>query len=253
MFRQWFDPGHLSVHFLGDHHSKRRITMFGKNEVDQDEDTDENELPPAPQLKLSEVLQAAESLRADKPEITPIGPDIDESRRANKPEISSIGPGMVEALRADTPAIFAIGPGMTVVGNVSSEGTLNVYGRVEGELHASLVRISDGAQVEGSIAAKDVIIGGRFKGIIKANQVTLTRLAIVEGEIHHRTLAIEAKARFAGVSHPQDVAVGEPTDARPTLHLVPTDEQGLARPEASDDTASRAGRRRMDSTPPVAR
>src|SRR5580704_4315227 len=71
MFRQWFDPGHLSVHFLGDHHSKRRITMFGKNEVDQDEDTDENELPPAPQLKLSEVLQAAESLRADKPEITP--------------------------------------------------------------------------------------------------------------------------------------------------------------------------------------
>ena len=52
--------------------------MFGKNEVDQDEDTDENELPPAPQLKLSEVLQAAELLRADKPEITPIGPDIDE-------------------------------------------------------------------------------------------------------------------------------------------------------------------------------
>ena len=43
---------------------------------------------------------------------------------------------------------------MTVVGKMSSEGTLNVLGRVEGELHASIVRISNGAQVEGSIAAQ---------------------------------------------------------------------------------------------------
>ena len=35
-----------------------------------------------------------------------------------------------------------IGPGMTVVGKISSEGVLNVLGRVEGELHASIVRIS---------------------------------------------------------------------------------------------------------------
>ena len=33
-----------------------------------------------------------------------------------------------------------IGPGMTVVGKISSEGVLNVLGRVEGELHASIVR-----------------------------------------------------------------------------------------------------------------
>jgi cytoskeletal protein CcmA (bactofilin family) len=33
---------------------------------------------------------------------------------------------------------------MTVVGKISSEETLNVFGRVEGELHASIVRISDG-------------------------------------------------------------------------------------------------------------
>jgi cytoskeletal protein CcmA (bactofilin family) len=230
-FREWFDPGHLSARFLGDHRTNRRSNMFGNDEIDQDDDADENELPAAPQLKLSEVLQAAETLR----EVSNNNPDLNEPRRVPKPEISSIGPGMVEALRADTPAIFAIGPGMTVVGKISSEGTLNVFGRVEGELHASLVRLSDGAQVEGTINAKDVIVGGRFKGIIKAHQVTLTRLAVVEGEIHHRSLAIEAKARFAGVSHPQDIVAGEVTETRPTLQLVATEEN---RHKASRDGAA---------------
>ena len=49
---------------------------------------------------------------------------------------------------------------------------------VEGELHASIVWISDGAQVEGAIVAQELIIGGRFKGTIQANRVTLIRRAI---------------------------------------------------------------------------
>ena len=51
---------------------------------------------------------------------------------------------------------------MTVVGKISSEGTLNVFGRVEGELHASIVRISNGAQAEGAITAQELTIGGRL-------------------------------------------------------------------------------------------
>ena len=40
--------------------------------------------------------------------------------------------------------------------------TVNVFGHLEGELHASIVWISDGAQVEGAIIAQELIIGGRF-------------------------------------------------------------------------------------------
>ena len=119
--------------------------------------------------------------------------------------------------------ISYIGPGMTVVGKISSEGTLNVFGRVEGELHASIVRISDGAHVEGAIAAQDLTIGGRFKGTIQANRVTLTSSAVVEGEIHHRSLAIEENACFAGVSRPQETSASEVTDTRSPVQLVPTD------------------------------
>jgi cytoskeletal protein CcmA (bactofilin family) len=221
-FREWFDPGHLWAQLLGDHQMKRRIKMFGKNEVDQDDDADE--MPVAPQLKLSEVLQAAESLRSDKSEISRIDPEIAGSLRANESEVPGIGAGMAELLRAEAPAIFAIGPGMTVIGNVSSEGTLRIFGRVRGELNASVVQICDGAEVEGIISAQNLFIGGRFKGNIKAHHVTLTSSANVEGEIYHRSLVVEKNARFAGISRPQEEAVREVTDARPTLQLVPTDE-----------------------------
>ena len=85
----------------------------------------------------------------------------------------------VNVAESDSTDISCIGPGMTVVGKISSEGTLNVFGRVEGELHASIVRISDGAEVEGTIAAQELTIGGRFKGTIQADRVMLTRLGCV--------------------------------------------------------------------------
>jgi cytoskeletal protein CcmA (bactofilin family) len=193
--------------------------MFGKTQVDEDE----SELPIAPQLKLSEVLQAADSLRSDNPEMPCSASEVAESLRADEQAIPSIGAGMAEFLRADTPAIFAIGPGMTVVGKVSSEGTLRIFGRVEGEVRASVVQISDGAKVEGTIAAQNLFIGGRFNGNIQANHVTLTSSAVVEGEIHHRSLAIEKNARFSGMSRPQEVTASEVTETRPSLQLVSPD------------------------------
>ena len=83
--------------------------------------------------------------------------------------------------------------------------------------------ISDGAQVEGTIAAQELTIGGRFKGTIQADRVTLTNSAVVEGEIHHRSLAIEENAWFAGVSRPKEVSASEATDPQSLIQLVPTD------------------------------
>ena len=137
------------------------------------------------------------------------------------PQLQDLTPASVA--ESDSTEISSIGPGMTVVGKISSEGALNVLGRVEGELHASIVRISDGAQVEGSIAAQELTIGGRFKGTIQANRVTLTSSAVVEGEIHHRSLAIEENAWFAGVSRPKEASASGATDSRSSIQLVPTD------------------------------
>ena len=129
----------------------------------------------------------------------------------------------VSLAESDLTEISCIGPGMTVVGKISSEGSLNVFGRVEGELHASIVRISDGAQVEGTIAAQELTIGGRFKGTIQADRVMLTSSVVVEGEIHHHSLAIEENAWFAGASRPKEAPASEDTDPPSPIQLVPPD------------------------------
>jgi cytoskeletal protein CcmA (bactofilin family) len=146
----------------------------------------------------------------EKDEPLPPAPQLQDLTPANLAESNSTD-------------ISYIGPGMTVVGKISSEGTLNVFGRVEGQLHASIVRISNGARVEGAIAAQDLTIGGGFKGTIQANRVTLTSSAVVEGEIHHRSLAIEENAWFAGVSRPEEASASEATDSRSSVQLMPTD------------------------------
>jgi cytoskeletal protein CcmA (bactofilin family) len=122
---------------------------------------------------------------------------------------------------SDSAAESSIGPGMMVVGKISSEGTVNVYGRVEGELHASIVCIFDGAQVEGTVAAQELTIGGRFKGTVRANCVTLIRSAVVEGEILHRSLKIEENAWFAGVSRPEEASASEQTGPQSPIEPRP--------------------------------
>jgi cytoskeletal protein CcmA (bactofilin family) len=58
--------------------------------------------------------------------------------------------------------------------------------------------------MEGDVVAEDLTIGGRVKGTIRASRVKLNRTAVVEGDIFHRTLAIEESARFEGMSRRQE-------------------------------------------------
>lgn len=111
----------------------------------------------------------------------------------------------------------SISSGMSIVGKIVSDGTVKIFGRVEGELHASSVLICDGAQVEGDIVAEDLVIGGRVKGTVHANRVRLNGSAVVEGDIFHRSLAIEEHARFEGSSKREEAVIDKP--ARPTSRI----------------------------------
>ena len=108
-------------------------------------------------------------------------------------------------------AISSISSGLSIVGKIIGNGTLAIFGHVEGDLQASTVQISDGAQVEGNIVAEELTIGGRFKGTIHANRVKLNSTAVVEGDIFHRSLAIEENAHFEGMSRRQENAINTPS------------------------------------------
>jgi cytoskeletal protein CcmA (bactofilin family) len=101
-------------------------------------------------------------------------------------------------------ASASISSGMTITGKVNCDGTVKIFGRIEGELHASTVVISEGAQMEGDIVAEELTIGGRVKGTIHAKRVKLISTADVDGDIYHRSLSIEENAQFEGSSRPED-------------------------------------------------
>ena len=102
-----------------------------------------------------------------------------------------------------------IGSGMSIVGNIECNGPAQVFGRIQGELRASDLLISEGAQVEGSVIAQDVTVCGRVKGTIRAVRVKLQDGGAVEGDIFHRSLSIDENSLFEGSSR----RVENPTDS----------------------------------------
>jgi cytoskeletal protein CcmA (bactofilin family) len=111
----------------------------------------------------------------------------------------------------DSPeATSSISSGMSITGKIVSDGTVKIFGRVEGELHAASVLIADGAEVTGDVVAEDLVVGGRVKGTVHANRVRLSGTAVVEGDIFHRSLAIEENARFEGSSKREEAVIDKP-------------------------------------------
>jgi len=126
-------------------------------------------------------------------------------------------------------AISSISSGLSIVGKIVGHGELQIFGHVEGELHASTIQISDGARVEGSIVAEELTIGGHVKATIHANRVNLMSTAVVEGDIYHRSLAIEENAQFEGMSRRQESVIDTPSRGLPTSPLtqdVSVDDKG---------------------------
>jgi cytoskeletal protein CcmA (bactofilin family) len=102
-----------------------------------------------------------------------------------------------------------IGSDMSIVGKIECNGPAQVFGRIEGELRASELLISDGAQVEGNVIAQGVTVCGRVKGTIRAVRVKLQNGGAVEGDIFHRSLSIDENSQFEGSSR----RVENPTDS----------------------------------------
>jgi cytoskeletal protein CcmA (bactofilin family) len=89
---------------------------------------------------------------------------------------------------------------MSIVGNIECNGPAQVFGRIKGEVRASDLQISDGAQIEGSVIAQNVTVCGRVQGTIRAVRVKLQNGGAVEGDIFHKSLSIDENSQFEGSS-----------------------------------------------------
>ena len=72
--------------------------------------------------------------------------------------------------------------------------------------------VAEGAEMVGEVvAAEELTVGGQLKGTIHVNRVRLNGTAVFEGDIFHRTLAIEENARFEGTSRRNENAIDTPS------------------------------------------
>jgi cytoskeletal protein CcmA (bactofilin family) len=93
-----------------------------------------------------------------------------------------------------------IAKGLRIVGSVTAEGLVWVYGQIDGELHCSSLVIDKEAHISGTVRAERVVVDGKVEGPIQGGKVILKSRAQVVGDIHHQSLVIESGAFLDGRS-----------------------------------------------------
>jgi cytoskeletal protein CcmA (bactofilin family) len=91
-----------------------------------------------------------------------------------------------------------LGPDLVFEGHISGEGELHVEGVIKGEVTIARLVIGERATVEGSIHGGSVEVRGKVLGNIEASAVKLYESAHVEGDIIHEQLSIDVGAYFQG-------------------------------------------------------
>jgi cytoskeletal protein CcmA (bactofilin family) len=91
-------------------------------------------------------------------------------------------------------SVFGIG--FTLTGDVSSESSLIIKGKVIGNIVSTQrIIIESGAEVIGNVTAQDLRICGSVNGIITVHQkLSIEHSAKVVGSIHTTTLSVEKGA-----------------------------------------------------------
>jgi len=102
------------------------------------------------------------------------------------------------------PPASVLSADLHITGNLKTSGDIQIEGQVDGDIRAHLLTIGEGATVKGECVADDVVINGRIVGRVRGLKVRLTSTARVEGDIIHKTIAIESGAHFEGSVQRQD-------------------------------------------------
>ena len=118
------------------------------------------------------------------------------------------------------PAASVLSSDLTITGNVRSSGDIQIEGVVEGDVRAQTLIVGEGATVKGEVVADEVIVHGRVVGRLRGLKVRLSTSARCEGDIVHKTIAIESGAHFEGSVQRQEDPLGKSKD-QPPARSVP--------------------------------
>lgn len=157
-----------------------------------------------------------------------------------------------------------ISASLKIIGNLISEGDVQVDGVIEGDVKSRTLTVSENATVKGEIEAKTVRVRGSVIGQINADNVELGSTAKVVGDVVHAVLTIEAGAALEGNCRRLEAEkkpAGERMGAfareeaaakgrlEPGQAAAPRPEAGEARPKAGQTDEPRPGPGRPGQPP----
>ncbi|MGE5539081.1 MAG: bactofilin family protein [Gemmatimonas sp.] len=91
-----------------------------------------------------------------------------------------------------------ISASLRIVGNLVSDGDVQVDGVIEGDVCSRSLTVSENASIHGEVEADTVRIHGTVHGQIKAANVFMGPTAKVVGDVIHSNLVIESGAFIEG-------------------------------------------------------
>ena len=94
---------------------------------------------------------------------------------------------------------LAIEAGQSIVGDISFSGTVQIDGRIQGDVSASRVVISSGGVVDGRIDGRSIYVDGTVNGAIDCGAISLGSTAFVKGDITYETITIATGASIVGL------------------------------------------------------
>jgi cytoskeletal protein CcmA (bactofilin family) len=88
---------------------------------------------------------------------------------------------------------------LNIEGDISSDGAIEIGGKVKGNVKCKHITVRKSAVIEGNVEADYLVINGKTKsGTLKAKNVTITASARVDGDIEYGYLAVESGAHVNG-------------------------------------------------------
>lgn len=119
-------------------------------------------------------------------------------RRNKKAEAATAASnnGTGPRIKSMEPSVIA--NNVNVLGNLVSDGILDIDGQIDGNVRAEIVTLRPNGRIRGDLMAAEVFVHGTVDGLIKAQAVNLFSSAVVHGTIMHETITVEDGAQVDG-------------------------------------------------------
>ena len=110
--------------------------------------------------------------------------------------------GTPRTAKDNVPSI--ISQGTHIVGDITTDGEVQIDGKVEGNVRCRSLIIADTGEVSGKVTCESVTIHGTITGTVHGKSVSLSSSARMIGDVNHETLTVEQGAHFKGQCIPFD-------------------------------------------------